>query len=129
MISTCKCAMNNLFLTFIFQGVFLNVYAYHVMIIWRWWKNLLCRTPFNEKGNVMSAKFNFCWYYWYSASLQQKDKVKRTVPRNSSYIEIVRYGRKSFVVGKSMVKGLKVKDMNSNLKKPSMRVRIFKEQR
>ena len=37
--------------------------------------------------------------------LKDKENVKWIVPGNSSYSEIVRYGRKSFTIGLSMVKG------------------------
>ena len=56
---------------------------------------------------------------------KDKEKLQRTVPENSLYSEIVRYGRKSFIVGTSMVKGLKVKDLNRNRKNTSVRVRPF----
>ena len=41
---------------------------------------------------------------------------------NSSYSEIVRHGRKSFLVGTSMVRELTVKGMNKNMKNTSIRV-------
>ena len=43
----------------------------------------------------------------------------------SSYSEIVIYNHQSINVGKSIVKGLKVKDMNRNAKNTSIRVRPF----
>ena len=56
---------------------------------------------------------------------KDKEKVQRVVPGYSSYSEIVIYGRKFFIISVSMVKGLKVKDMNSNLKNISVRVTHF----
>ena len=41
--------------------------------------------------------------------LKDKENVQWIVPGNSSYSEIVRYGRKSFTIGTSMVKGFNVK--------------------
>ena len=58
-------------------------------------------------------------------SSRSQTSSKLSGPGKSLYNEIIRYGRKSFIVGTSMVKGPKVKDMNRNLKNTSVTVRYF----
>ena len=74
--------------------------------------------------NVCKFQYLLLLLTLHTSSTKNKENVQWTVPGNSLQIEIVR-GHKSFMVDTAMVKGLKVKNMNSNLKKDSVRVRPF----
>ena len=47
------------------------------------------------------------------------------IPGNGTYIEACKYGKKTFVFGTSMVKGIRVKEFNNNLTRCSSRIRSF----
>ena len=48
-----------------------------------------------------------------------------TVPGNSKYSDTVRNGKKTFIVGTSMVKGIKMKEVNSQLRNSFAKLRSF----
>ena len=50
---------------------------------------------------------------------------QRTVPGNSKYSDSVRNGKKTFIVGKSMVKGIRTKEVNSQLRNSFAKLRSF----
>ena len=50
---------------------------------------------------------------------------QRTVPGNSKYSETVRNGKKTFIVGTSMVKGIRMKEVNSQLRNSFAKLRSF----
>ena len=50
---------------------------------------------------------------------------QRTVPGNSKYSEAVRNGKKTFIVGTSMVKGIRMKEVNIQLRKSFAKLEPF----
>ena len=61
---------------------------------------------------------------------QENDKqtwkpLKKTVPGNSSYKDAVKYGRKTYIIGTSMVKGIRMKEFNQNLQNSFAKLRPF----
>ena len=50
---------------------------------------------------------------------------KSIIPGNTKYNEAVHFGRKAYVLGTSMVKGIRRNELNSNLKKCNTRFRPF----
>ena len=48
---------------------------------------------------------------------------QRTVPGNSKYSDTVRNGKKTFIVGTSMVKGIRVKEVKSQLRNSFAKLR------
>ena len=50
---------------------------------------------------------------------------QRTVPGNSKYSNTVRNGKKTFIVGTSMVKGIRMKHVNSQLRNSFTKLRSF----
>ena len=51
--------------------------------------------------------------------------IQTTVPGNSKYSDTVRNGKKMFIVGTSMVKGIRMKHVNSQLRNPFAKLRLF----
>lgn len=52
-------------------------------------------------------------------------KYQKTVPGNSSYRDAVKFGRKSIIIGTSMVKGIRMKEFNSYIKNGFVKLRSF----
>ena len=50
---------------------------------------------------------------------------QRTVPENSKYSDTVRNGKKTFIVGTSMIKGIRMKEVNSQLRNSFAKLRSF----
>ena len=50
---------------------------------------------------------------------------KRTVPGNSNYSDTVQNGKKTFIVGTSMVNGIKMKEVNNQLRNQFVKLRSF----
>ena len=50
---------------------------------------------------------------------------QRTVPGNSKYSDTVRNGKKTFIVGLSMVKGIRMIEVNSQLRNSFSKLRSF----
>ena len=50
---------------------------------------------------------------------------RRTVPRNSKYSDTVRNGKKTLIVGISMVKGIRMKHVNCQLRNSFAKLRSF----
>ena len=51
--------------------------------------------------------------------------LQRTVPENSKYSDAVRNGRKTLIAGTSMVKGIRMKEVNSQLRNSFAKLRPF----
>ena len=54
-----------------------------------------------------------------------KNQYKNVTPGNNNFNEAVRYGRKTYVLGTSMVKGIRRNEFNSHLRKCNTRFRPF----
>ena len=50
---------------------------------------------------------------------------QRTVPGNNRYSDTVRNGKKTFIVGTSMVKGIRMKEVNTQLRSSFAKLRPF----
>ena len=60
-----------------------------------------------------------------NTKLQRSQANKNRVPGNTTYNEAVKHGKKTYVMGTSMLKGIQRNDFNSNLNKCSARFRPF----
>ena len=54
-----------------------------------------------------------------------KNHYKIVTPGNNNFNEVVRYGRKTYVLGTSMVKGIRRNEFNSHLRKCNTRFQQF----
>ena len=52
---------------------------------------------------------------WVEVGARFSNTHKRTVPGNTKYSDTVRNGKKTFIVGTSMVNGIRMKEVNSQL--------------
>ena len=52
---------------------------------------------------------------WVEVGTRFSNTHKRTVPGNTKYSDTVRNGKKTFIVGTSMVNGIRMKEVNSQL--------------
>ena len=53
------------------------------------------------------------------------DHTPKTVPGNSTYKDVVKFGKKTFILGTSMVKGIRMKEFNHHLKQSIAKLRPF----
>ena len=54
-----------------------------------------------------------------------RQTTRKTVPGNSSYKDAVKYGRKTYIIGTSMVKGLRMREFNQQLHNSFAKLRPF----
>ena len=52
---------------------------------------------------------------------------QRTVPENSRYSDAMRNSKKTFIVGRSMIKGIRISEVNSQLRNSVAKRRSFAE--